>query len=66
MPLTAKDVAEITRLLELDKSSVSGLVDRAQRRGLVARAPSPSDGRVVLVGLTDEGRALAQEVIARG
>jgi MarR family transcriptional regulator, lower aerobic nicotinate degradation pathway regulator len=53
---------ELTRLLELDKSSVSGLVDRAQRRGLVARAPSPSDGRVVLVGLTDEGRALAQEV----
>jgi MarR family transcriptional regulator, lower aerobic nicotinate degradation pathway regulator len=53
---------ELTRLLELDKSSVSGLVDRAQRRGLVARAPSPSDGRAVLVSLTAEGRALAREV----
>jgi DNA-binding MarR family transcriptional regulator len=48
-------------LLALDKSSVSGLVDRAERRGLVARAPSPADGRAVLVSLTDEGRALVAE-----
>jgi DNA-binding MarR family transcriptional regulator len=56
---------ELTRLLELDKSSVSGLVDRAQRRGLVARVPSPSDGRAVLVRLTAEGRALVHDVAAR-
>src|SRR5579862_7310644 len=31
-------INELGRLLGLDKSSVSGLVDRAQRRGLVARA----------------------------
>jgi DNA-binding MarR family transcriptional regulator len=31
---------ELGRLLGLDKSSVSGLVDRAQRRGLVARTVS--------------------------
>jgi MarR family transcriptional regulator, lower aerobic nicotinate degradation pathway regulator len=49
---------ELARLLELDKSSVSGLVDRAERRGLVARAPSVADRRAVLVRLTDEGRAL--------
>jgi DNA-binding MarR family transcriptional regulator len=52
---------ELARLLELDKSSVSGLVDRAERRGLVARAPSPADRRAVLVRLTDTGRALVTE-----
>ena len=29
---------ELARLLDLDKSSVTGLVDRAERRGLVARS----------------------------
>lgn len=51
---------ELGRLLELEKSSVSGLVDRAERRGLVARAPSPTDGRVVRVELTGEGRSLIE------
>ena len=49
---------ELARLLDLDKSSVTGLVDRAERRGLVARTPSPADGRATLVRLTDAGRAL--------
>jgi DNA-binding MarR family transcriptional regulator len=52
---------ELARLLELDKSSVTGLVERAERRGLVTRAPSPADRRSVLVRLTDEGRALVTE-----
>jgi DNA-binding MarR family transcriptional regulator len=55
----------LARLLELDKSSVSGLVDRAERRGLVERRPSTVDRRSVLVGLTAEGRALAGEVSRR-
>ena len=49
---------ELARLLDLDKSSVTGLVDRAERRGLVERAPSTADRRAVLVRLTDEGRSL--------
>lgn len=49
---------ELARLLQLDKSSVTGLVDRAERRGLVARVPSPDDRRSVLVRLTDEGQSL--------
>jgi MarR family transcriptional regulator, lower aerobic nicotinate degradation pathway regulator len=49
---------ELGKLLGLDKSSVSGLVDRAERRGLVARIPSTEDRRTVLVGLTDHGRSL--------
>jgi DNA-binding MarR family transcriptional regulator len=45
--------------LELDKSSVTGLVDRAERRDLVERVADPDDGRAVRVRLTKEGRALA-------
>jgi DNA-binding MarR family transcriptional regulator len=57
-------INELAKLLGLDKSSVSGLVDRAERRGLVRRVPSPVDRRSVLVALTDEGRALVSEVAA--
>ena len=49
---------ELARLLDLDKSSVTGLVDRAERRGLVTRLSSPADRRSVLVRLTDEGQSL--------
>jgi DNA-binding MarR family transcriptional regulator len=55
---------ELARLLELDKSSVTGLVDRAHRRGLVERAPSPEDRRAVLVSLTDAGRSHVSQVAA--
>jgi DNA-binding MarR family transcriptional regulator len=53
---------ELATLLGLDKSSATGLVDRAERRGLVTRIPSSADRRVVLVDLTDAGRALVGEV----
>jgi DNA-binding MarR family transcriptional regulator len=56
---------ELARYLDLDKSSVTGLVDRAQRRGLVVRAPSTTDRRAVLVSLTDHGRSLAADGTAR-
>ncbi len=50
----------LARHLELDKSSVTGLVDRAERRGLVERVADPDDGRAVRVRATEEGRALAE------
>ncbi|QDZ14715.1 MarR family winged helix-turn-helix transcriptional regulator [Humibacter ginsenosidimutans] len=53
---------ELAALLELDKSSVSGLVDRAVRRGFVQRMPSATDRRSVRVALTDEGRRMAVDV----
>jgi MarR family transcriptional regulator, lower aerobic nicotinate degradation pathway regulator len=49
---------ELARLLGLDKSSTTGLVDRAERRGLVVRVPSATDRRSVRVSLTDDGRSL--------
>jgi len=49
---------ELAALLELDKSSVTGLVDRAERRGLVERVPSTADRRAVNVRLTSTARKL--------
>jgi DNA-binding MarR family transcriptional regulator len=53
-------MAELAGYLGLEKSTVTGLVDRAERRGLVRRAASPADGRAVQVGLTPTGQDLAQ------
>jgi MarR family transcriptional regulator, lower aerobic nicotinate degradation pathway regulator len=56
---------ELAQLLALDKSSITGLVDRAERRGLVARVPSPTDRRSVRVSLTDGGRSLVSQASTR-
>ncbi|WP_406335579.1 MarR family winged helix-turn-helix transcriptional regulator [Streptomyces sp. NBC_00203] len=55
---------ELARHLGLDKSSMTGLVTRAEKRGLVQRTPSPHDGRAVLVGLTPLGRQLTDQCTA--
>ena len=55
-------IGELATFLQLDKSSVTGLVDRAADRGLVARTASPLDRRSVRVTITAAGR----EVIDRG
>ena len=55
-------MAELAAHLGLDRSTVSGLIDRAVARGLLERIPSPDDRRSVLVSLTDEGRALAERL----
>jgi len=57
-------INELAKLLALDKSSTSGLVARAERRGLVARIPSTTDRRSVEVALTDAGRSLVAQVSA--
>jgi len=49
---------ELAKLLSLDKSSITGLVSRAERRGLVKRTPSATDRRSTTVRLTRNGRAL--------
>ena len=53
---------DLARHLNLEKSSVTGLIDRAQRRGLVERATAPHDGRAIHVRLTADGRRLTEEI----
>jgi DNA-binding MarR family transcriptional regulator len=46
----------------LSQSSLSRLVERLEKRGLVERQPAPDDGRGVLVRLTDAGRELQKQI----
>ncbi|HEY8752676.1 MAG TPA: MarR family transcriptional regulator [Arthrobacter sp.] len=46
----------------LSQSSLSRMVERLEKRGLVLRMPAPDDGRGVLLKLTDEGAALQKEI----
>ena len=52
---------ELAQRLGLDKSSVTGLIDRAERRGLVRRETDPRDGRGVRVVITALGLRVAGE-----
>jgi DNA-binding MarR family transcriptional regulator len=53
-------MSELADYLGLDRSTISGLVDRAERRGLLQRAPNPDDRRVVDVFLSAEGARLVE------
>lgn len=60
----APTMSELAAQLGLDRSSSSGLVDRAHGRGLVRRLPSQLDRRSVRVRLTARGRELAADIAA--
>ncbi|MDU0201092.1 MarR family winged helix-turn-helix transcriptional regulator [Paenibacillus sp. MAH-36] len=51
---------QLAQYLNLDKSSITGLIDRAERRGLVQRTISPVDRRGFNVSVTPAGRQLIQ------
>ena len=55
---------DLARHLRLEKSSVTGLIDRAEARGLVEREAAPHDGRAIQVRLTAAGRRLAKRLTA--
>jgi DNA-binding MarR family transcriptional regulator len=52
-------MSELADYLGLDKSTISGLADRAERRGLLQRAANPLDGRGIDVLLSADGTELA-------
>ena len=56
---------ELATFLGLDKSSVTGLVTRAEGRGLVRRSGREDDRRAVRVALTADGRKLVGTVAKR-
>jgi DNA-binding MarR family transcriptional regulator len=57
-------MAALATHLGLERSSVSGLIDRAVRRGLVRRDTSNEDGRAVRVSLTPDGQRFASRLTA--
>jgi DNA-binding MarR family transcriptional regulator len=57
-------ISELAAYLGLERSSVSGLIDRSVARGLARRDASEDDGRAVRVSLTPAGQRLAVELTA--
>jgi DNA-binding MarR family transcriptional regulator len=61
-PLPLKD---LSRELGLSHSTVSGIVDRLERRGLARRTVDPADRRVSLISVTDSVDAYARRGYTR-
>ncbi|MEV8098767.1 MarR family transcriptional regulator [Kitasatospora sp. NPDC085879] len=59
-PLTP---AQLMRSAMVTSGAITQRLDRLQANGLVTRSPSPTDGRVVLVALTEEGLALVERAL---
>jgi len=55
---------DLARDYGIDASAVTRLIDRLEKRGLLLRSRSAEDRRVVKLGLTDEGYALAARMPA--
>lgn len=51
--------------LGLDRSTVVGVIDQLERRGLVVRAPAPGDRRSYALKLSAKGEILRREVARR-
>src|SRR5262245_42112806 len=47
---------ELAELLYVHPSTLTGVLKRLERRGLVKRRPDPRDGRRVFLGVTENGR----------
>jgi MarR family transcriptional regulator, lower aerobic nicotinate degradation pathway regulator len=48
------------RMVAIDPATMFGVAARLAKRGLVRQRPDPSDARLVLLDLTDEGRAIVE------
>lgn len=58
-------MAELADYLGLERQTMSGLIARAEKRGLVARAPNAEDGRATDVFLTSDGAKLVKRLHAQ-
>src|SRR5262249_22606430 len=56
-------LTDLSERLLVRPPSVTGVVDRLERAGLVERAGSPTDLRAKQVGLTEKGRQLVERVL---
>jgi DNA-binding MarR family transcriptional regulator len=55
---------ELSSLVKIDKSVISGTVDALEEKGLVVRAPDPQDRRVRRPTLTARGRRICRKAAA--
>lgn len=58
-------LTDLAILEQVAQPSMSALVARLEAQGLVERRPDPGDGRLVIVSITDHGRALVRGILDR-
>jgi DNA-binding MarR family transcriptional regulator len=56
-----KTIGELSKALELSNSTVTGIIDRMERRGLVQRKRDEKDRRVVWVSMTENCMLLKKD-----
>jgi DNA-binding MarR family transcriptional regulator len=54
-----RSMGDLAQCFGVEKAALTGLVDRAERRGLARRSPAPADRRAIHVIPTDSGRRQA-------
>ena len=54
---------EIATILRVENSTISGVLDRMQKRGLIDRVLNPNNRRSITVKATKEGMALKEPVM---
>jgi DNA-binding MarR family transcriptional regulator len=64
-PADPLPMSELASCLHLDNSTVTGIVDRLEERGLVERRTAAHDRRVKMLVVTDEGAAIRTKVVER-
>lgn len=57
------DQRTLARTIGFDTSTIGGVVDRLERRGLMRRVTSPEDRRARRLEVTTEGRAVLREIL---
>ncbi|PRY36810.1 MarR family winged helix-turn-helix transcriptional regulator [Umezawaea tangerina] len=53
---------ELIEVLDSDSATITRMVQRLEKAGLVERSPDPRDGRATLVSSTAEGDAIRAEI----
>lgn len=56
---------ELATSMHCDPSNITGITDRLETMGLAERRPSAEDRRVKTIALTDKGRQVRREMMAR-
>jgi DNA-binding MarR family transcriptional regulator len=50
-----RPMSDLSRMLSLDNSTITGLIDRLEKAGFVQRKANPNDRRVSLIHITPQG-----------
>jgi DNA-binding MarR family transcriptional regulator len=60
----ALSVSELSHLLQITPAGVTHLLNPLEEMGCIERLRDPKDRRVVLIGLTDKGLGIADDLVA--